>query len=142
MNLIRKKSSIPALALLVMILIQYIPGNIDQAKSMSIPEQGPNELPAVRTFNIVNELPGDAVIVFLKPRALAFYSGRKAAYVARNISQEQLPALFSRMNAHYFLLCHENEEVNDVMLKSFIANNRDKLKLIWQDNYFELYSDL
>ena len=142
LKFVRVKSAVPITVLLIVILLQYIPGNIDQVKSMALPEQGPNEMPAVRTFNYLHNLPGEPVVVFLKPRALSFYSGRKAAYVARNIGLDQLPALFNRMNAHYFLLCHENDEVNDVLLKSFIAGNKEKVKLIWQDNYFELYSDL
>jgi hypothetical protein len=139
---VRVKSPVPIVAFLIVILLQYIPGNIDQAKSMSLPEEGPNEIPAVRTFNYIHNLPGEAIVVFLKPRALSFYSGRKSAYVARNIRLDQLPALFNRMNAHYFLICNENEEVDDVLLKSFIAVNKGKVKLIWKDNYFELYSDL
>ena len=82
------------------------------------------------------------MVVFLKPRALSYYSGRKAAYVARNTRVDQLPELFNRINAHYFLICHENDEVNDVLLKSYIAGNKEKLKLIWSYSYFELYSDL
>ena len=141
-KLVRIKSLVPVIVFLVVILLQYIPGNVDQVKSMSRPEEGPNEIAAVRTFNFIHDLPGDAVVVFLKPRALAYYSGRKAAYVARNISREQLPGLFNRINAHYFLICHENEEVNDVLLKSFVTINKEKLKLIWNDSYFDLYSDL
>jgi len=142
LKLSRVKSSIPVIAFLIIILFQYIPGNIDQVKSMSLPEQGPNGVAATSTFNFIHELPGDAVVVFLKPRALSYYSGRKAAYVTRNTKVEQLPELFSRINAHYFLICHENEEVNDMLLKSFIELNKKKLKRIWHNNYFELYSDL
>jgi len=136
------KSQVPLIALLVVILLQYIPGNIDHARSMSLTEQGPNEMPAARTFNFIRDLPGDAVVVFVKPRALSFYSGRKAAYFIRDIQPEQLPGLFKRMNAHYFLLCNENKKVDDALLRSFIADNNSKLKIIWRDNYFELYTDL
>jgi hypothetical protein len=139
---IRKHSPIPVLILLAVILLQYIPGNIDHVKSMSLPEQGPNEMAAARTFNFIHDLPGDAIVVFAKPRALSFYTGRKAAYVIRNIQTDQLPGLFNRMNAHYFLLCHENKKVNDDLLNSFITGNREKLKIIWRDTNFELYSDL
>lgn len=142
LKLARIKSPLPSIVFLLVILVQYIPGNIDQVKSMNREEEGPNEIPAVRTFNFIHDLPGDAVVVFLKPRALSYYSGRKAAYVARNISVDQLPELFRRINAHYFLICNRNEEVNDVLLKSFVAANREKLKLIWQNVHFELYSDL
>jgi len=142
LNLLRSKSPLPSITLLIVILLQYIPGNIDHVQSMSLPEQGPNELAAVRTFNFIHDLPDDAVVVFLKPRALSFYSGRKSAYFIRNIIPDQLPGLFNRMNAHYFLLCHENKKVNDELLKTFISGNREKLRIIWRDSYFELYTDL
>ena len=99
-------------------------------------------MPAVKTFNFIHDLPGDAIVVFVKPRALSFYSGRKAAYVIRNIQPDKLAGLFKRMNAHYFLLCYENKKVNDDLLHAFISGNREKVKLIWRDNYFELYTDL
>src|SRR6185436_20451292 len=99
----------------------------DHVNSMSHPEQGPNEKAATQTFSFIHELPGDAIVVFAKPRALSYYTGRKAAYFIRNIQIDQLPGLFNRMNAHYFLLCHENKIVNDDLLASFINANRGKL---------------
>ena len=118
MSMAKIKSTKPALIFLMIILIQYTPGIIDQVKSMSVPEQGPQEAPAVEAFGFISrQLSADAVVVFLKPRALSFYSNKRAAYVTRNIKQEELRDSFRRMNAHYFLICNENDEVNDVLLK-------------------------
>ncbi|MEO8085580.1 MAG: glycosyltransferase family 39 protein [Bacteroidota bacterium] len=142
MNRIHLKPSGPAVIFLLVVILQYTPGLIDQVKSMDAPEQGPQEQPAVEAFEYINNLPGDDVVVFLKPRALSFYAGRKAAYVTRNIQPDALKGLFGRLNAHYFLICNENEEVNDMMLKNFIAVHKDDIKLLWQNSFFELYTDL
>jgi hypothetical protein len=99
-------------------------------------------LPAAEAFAYIHNLPGDAVVVFLKPRALSYYSNRKAAYVTRNIPPDQLLDLFRRIHAHYFLLCNENEEVNDVMLKKFLEDNKNEVSMIWQNSLFDLYTDL
>jgi len=142
-NYAKIKSPKPVYVFLLAVLVQYTPGLIDQVNSMDVPEQGPQEPPAVETFDYISQhLPVDAVIVFIKPRALSFYSGKKAAYVARNITSEKLPGLFRRMNAHYFLICNENDEVNDVMLKNFVIENKNELQLIWQNSFFDLYAGL
>lgn len=142
LNMIRINSPVPVVVFLVIVFLQYMPGITDQVKYMHIPEQGPQEKPAVDAFNYISKLPEDAVVVFLKPRALSFYTGKKAAYVARNTQPAQVRGLFARINAHYFLVCNENEEVNDVMLNNFISANKNELKLIYQNNWFDLYTDL
>lgn len=109
---------------------------------MGYSEEGPQETPAAEAFEYISHLPEEAVVVFLKPRALSFYSGKRAAYVTRNVEPEEIRDLFRRMNAHYFLLCSQNEEVNDAILKKFIADHKSELRLIWHNNNFELYSDL
>ena len=136
------KSSLPGITFLLIILLQYTPGIIGQVKSMDYSEEGPQEAPAVEAFEYISHLPEEAIVVFLKPRALSFYSGKSAAYVTRNVKPEEIRDLFNRMNAHYFLLCSRNEEVNDVILKKFIADHKSELRLIWHNNNFELYSDL
>jgi len=141
-NRLNFNATVPAVIFLLIIILQYAPGMIDQVNSMDVAEQGPQEEPARKAFEFINQLPAESVVVFLKPRALSYYSGRRAAYVTRNIRPEELPALFSRLNAHYFLVCNENEEVNDVLLKNFIAENKDHVSRVWQNSYFELYSDL
>ena len=142
MEWLKIKSAKPALIFLAVIILQYFPGIVDQVKSMDLQESGPQRRPAVETFDFIHHLPEDAVVVFLKPRALSFYSGRRAAYVTRSISQEDLPELFNRMHAHYFLVCDESDEVNDVLLKKFVEDHKTELKLIYQDSQFYLYSDL
>ncbi len=143
MNLSKVKSTTPALVFLLIILLQYTPGIIDQVKSMSVSEEGPQEQPAREAFRfIAQQLPADAVIVFLKPRALSFYSGKQTTYAARNIKSDELKNSFSRMNAHYFLICNENDEVNDVLLKKYLLQHKDETHLIYQNQYFDLYDDL
>lgn len=136
------KPTLLATIFLLIVLLQYTPGIINQVKSMDLAEEGPQELPAMEAFQYIKRLPDSAVVVFLKPRALSFYSGKRVAYVMRNVQPDQLPELFARMNAHYFLLSNRNEEVNDVILQKFIADHRDRLKLLWHNVNFNLYSDL
>lgn len=139
----RLSSRFPEIIFLVIILLQYMPGVSDQVSTMDLAEQGPQEKQAVEAFTYIHEkLPADAVVVFIKPRALSFYSGRKAAYVMRNVAADELNAIFRRMNAHFFLLCRENEEVKDVVLEKFISENKDEVRSIWNNEYFNLYSDL
>ncbi len=140
-NRISIKSDGPGIIFLVIVLLQYTPGIVGQVKSMDYAEQGPQEMPAVEAFEYIRHLPDDAVVVFLKPRALSYYSDKHAAYVTRNTRPDEIRELFLRMNAHYFLVCSQNEEVNDVILKKFIEDNKNELKLIWHNSYFELYSD-
>ncbi|CAN5436858.1 hypothetical protein BH11BAC1_BH11BAC1_03230 [soil metagenome] len=142
MHRVHVKPSGPVVIFLLVIILQYTPGIVNQVKSMNIPEQGPQEQPAVEAFEFINHLPGEVVVVFMKPRALSCYSGRRAAYVTRNIQPDALEGIFSRMNAHYFLICKENEEVNDLMLKKFISTHRNDINLVWQNRFFELYTDL
>lgn len=141
-SLAKVKSSVPAAVFLFIILIQYTPGIIGQVKSMDYSEQGPQEAPAVEAFQYIGSMPDDAVVVFLKPRALSYYSGKRAAYVARNVKPEEIRDLFRRMNAHYFLLCSQNEEVYDAILLKFIEAHKSDLRSIWKNESFELYTDL
>ncbi|MCX6274980.1 MAG: phospholipid carrier-dependent glycosyltransferase, partial [Bacteroidetes bacterium] len=141
-SLSKVRSSLPGISFFLIILFQYTPGIIGQVNSMDYSEEGPQEEPAVEAFEYISHLPDEAVVVFLKPRALSFYSGKRAAYVTRNVKPDEIRDLFKRMNAHYFLLCSQNEEVNDVILKKFIVDHKSELKLIWHNNNFELYYDL
>ncbi len=142
MKRVRIKSSAPVLAFLLLVIIQYTPGIIDQVKSMDFIEEGPQEEPTIETFEFISKLPEGSTVVFLKPRALSFYSGRQAAYFTRNIIKDELPALFNRMNAHYFLLCNENEEVFDPVLINYIEEHKHELNEVWKNKYFTLYTDL
>jgi hypothetical protein len=142
MERLKIKPQLPVVTFLLIIILQYTPGIIDQVKSMNVPEQGPQETPSIEAFVYISKLPEDAVVIFLKPRALSFYSGRRAGYVTRNIQPADLKNLFARLHAHYFLICRENDEVNDVLLNNFIAENKNDLKLVWQNSFFDLYSDL
>ena len=141
-SMTKVKSPAPGFAFLLVVLLQYTPGIIGQVKSMDYNEEGPQEALAVEAFEYIRRLPEEAVVVFLKPRALSFYSDKRAAYVPRNVKPDEVRGLFRKMNAHYFLLCSQNEEVNDVILKKFIADYKSELRLIWHNNNFELYSDL
>jgi hypothetical protein len=142
LRIMRVKTAKPMIAFLCVVLLQYIPGVASQMKTMHNPEQGPQGNSAVEAFAYISRLPEGAIVVFIKPRALSYYSGKHAAYVARNIRPAELPGLFRRMNAHYFLLCHENDEVNDVLLEKFVEENKAGLTLTWQNDLFDLYSDV
>ena len=142
LKLFRITSEKPAVTFLCIILIQYTPGLIDHVNSMSIPEEGPQEIAAMEAFDYIRHLPTDAVVVFMKPRALSFYSDRRSAYVQRTTKPQDLEELFTRMNAHYFLVPTKNGKLHDMLLEKFIEDHGDDLKLIYKNSTFNLFTDL
>ena len=60
----------------VLIMLLFMPGLIDIARSGGEPLEGPQQQTAIATFNYISKnVPADAVVVFAKPRALALYAG-------------------------------------------------------------------
>jgi len=102
---------------------------------------GPQHPQAIEAFSCIkNNLPGDAVIEFEKPRALSLYTGRKGFHVNTTLSLDSIKRDLEDAGVSYILEIQEPiEKYVKNNLKLFIEGDSSQVKIIWSNDKFKLY---
>ena len=130
------KRTILTLVLGLFILIPYSFSLANIVKHQNETLKGPQEKESIEAFEYIkNNLPSDAIIAFIKPRALALYTNRQG-YIFRQQKPYQLIDRFKNHDDIYLLL---NSELQDTSLENAIANYPDQVHLIWGNSRYRLY---
>lgn len=91
---------------------------------------------------IQDKLPKDARILARKPTIIALYTGRQAAVWPDPVTDAQLWAFMRRLNIDYIVQNVSNlgERVpSDDPLNTFVARNRSRLEVVFENEWFDLY---
>jgi hypothetical protein len=124
----------------VIILITYlkiIPGYV-------IPEKeepdGPYAAHVVSAFNEIKKVTGDeSRIVFIKPRALARFTGRSSMSAdPRSTAADVFEQLQPLQPTHYLLYTG----LSDPALEYYLMTNRDEIRMVWRDEFFRLFTKI
>jgi len=147
---IKIKTPLKAIILGSIVLIQYYAGINEIINNQNKKQEGPctNESQAVFEY-IKSQTPKDAVIAFIKPRALAFFADRKC--ISNNIVQMNLMLLKQKFDeaevGYYLLYCKKKDELYSSNLESmlnpplekYIEESPEKISLMWSNERFKLY---
>jgi hypothetical protein len=86
------------------------------------------------------ETPGDAVVVFSKPRALSLLAGRRAAASREPADDRELWAFFRHLDASYLVVGPPAaEDTRREELLGFVARNGPNLELQFSNADFHVY---
>jgi hypothetical protein len=136
------KTDLLASIFVSLVFLQNIQGVFQIIQRQNRMEEGPQSPHAQSTLGFIkNDLPEDAVIVFAKPRAISFYTGKKSAALSRRISFVEMHNAFQRTNTHYIMIKANDEEVNDPKLREYVSVYKDELRVLWQNEGFTIYTD-
>jgi hypothetical protein len=123
------------------ILFQYLEGITNLIKQQKDVIYGPQDKDAVEAFNYIKtHIPKNAIIDFMKPRALALYTDRKGYAHSENYTLQELKNKFDEIGVSYVLY---NEPFGwyapDEVLKEYIKVYKDNLILLWNNNMYKIY---
>ena len=122
------------LGLFILIPYSFSIANIIKHQNETL--KGPQEIESVEAFEYIkSNLPSDAIIAFIKPRALALYTNRQA-YIFSQQKPFQLAGKFKNHEDIYLLL---NSELQDASLENAITNYPDQVQLIWSNSKYKLF---
>jgi len=86
------------------VLVLILPGIVDWLTTLER-NDGPESLEGKRILSIVEQkTPKDAVIICAKPRAIQWYTGRRATYLIDGVLPARIDSAFAQLNARY-LIC-------------------------------------
>jgi hypothetical protein len=110
-------------------------------------EEGPHRSESMAMFEyIADHTAGDDVIVFAKPRALALFTGRRAAIFHRTDDDRRLWYFFDRIHATYIVafandrpLADDEERSMAEFLRDFIDRNGPRLESVYANADFRVY---
>jgi 4-amino-4-deoxy-L-arabinose transferase-like glycosyltransferase len=138
-TLIKRKFVIILLGLLV--LIQYKVAIENIIKHQNDILWGPQETSAAEAFSYIkNNIPQNALIDFVKPRALSLYAERNSYHMQIDQSMQNIKDNINIANISYLLYCEEpiNFHPED-SLKKYLSLINNNLVLEWTNNKFNLY---
>lgn len=125
----------------ILILVQYKVGIekiIDQRNDVL---WGPQEENAAEAFDYIkNNIPENALIDFVKPRALALYAERNSYHMEPNQSMQAIKENIDKANISYLL--YTDETINflpEDSLKKFVSLTDNNLVCEWSNSKFSLY---
>lgn len=124
----------------VIILITYlkiIPGYV-------IPEKeepdGPYAAHVASAFSEIRKVTGDdSRIVFIKPRALARFTGRNSLSADPRSTSAEVFEQFLPLQPTHFLLY---TGLSDPALEQYLMTNRDEIRMVWRDEFFRLFTKI
>jgi hypothetical protein len=147
---IKIKTPAKVILLGILLLIQYKYGIDEMNKVRNIKQEGPCSDDSWLVFDFIkNRTPKNAVIAFIKPRALALFTNRKC--IANNISQfgmNPMEQKFEEAGVDYYLLyCRKQneewsillDEMMNLPLEKYIESTPSEISLFWSNERFKLY---
>ncbi len=115
----------------------FLPGIIRTAGASRTLLDGPQQKETQQAFEYIQKnLPDSAVISFVKPRALALYTGHKG--VADPFTTDVTSTYVqNREHSTDFVLVHS--ELTSETVKRYLRVMKDRVSLVWQNKHFRLY---
>lgn len=138
-TLVKRKFVIVLLGLLI--LIQYKVGIESIIKHQKDILWGPQEASAAEAFDYIkNNIPQNALIDFVKPRALALYAERNSYHMQIDQAMQDIKENINTANISYLLYCDDpiNFHPED-SLKKYLSLKDNNLVLEWTNSKFHLY---
>ncbi|MEI6123943.1 MAG: hypothetical protein WCQ95_09985 [Bacteroidota bacterium] len=134
----------------LLVLIQYIYGINQIMRMQNEKQEGPCTADSWGAFDYIkNNTADDAVIAFVKPRALALFTNRRCmANETHQEKQEPLVQKFDEVGVNYYLLyCQKPDEPWSTLLaeminpalEKYIASVPNEISLVWNNPRFKLY---
>jgi hypothetical protein len=131
---LNKRITGAVLAAFLLLQVWMVDSSIIATQDMPLP--GPYDAEAQDAFSKVQALtPSDAVVVFIKPRALALFADRKSLTNAEGQEMSAMLARFKEHNASYYLV---SEEISDASLKDLVKDST-KAEQVWSNSKYALY---
>jgi len=142
----------PAKAILLgsLVLVQYIYGINEIKRSESVIQEGPCVADSWAVFDYIkNQTPPDAVIAFVKPRALVLFTNRKC--ITNNSDQTETATFIRKFDevgvTYYLLYCQKPDEPSggllsemiNLPLQKYIDASPGEISLCWSNQRFKLY---
>jgi hypothetical protein len=115
----------------------YYTGVSTLLKEQSKILQGPQEKEAVEAFDYIKRNTRlDDTIVFIKPRALALYTGRYS-YTNHPVQDStSLEKKIELMKSRFFLL---TSDLDNPSLYNYVKRNSEKMTLLFRNSSYEFY---
>lgn len=137
-----KQYRIVLLLFLGMFLYQPFTMLYDTIKAGTIIPEGPQTPEAQEMIQFVREkTPENAVIVFLKARAMSFYTNRHTTYRLELQNEQANDSMFQRVRVTHLVKCIDpnNSELNNSSFESYFSANEDHYTEIWRNRVFAVY---
>jgi hypothetical protein len=128
-----KKAAVPG----VLVMALFIPGIYSIARSQSNILEGPQRESSIEAFSYIRKnIPPEAVIVFVKPRALALYAGCQGMADPFTTDQTLLHLQVVKANATYLLI---NSTLTEGNMLRYAGAMKNRLTRQWENKEFVLY---
>jgi len=119
----------------IMVLL-FIPGLNDIAASRYSTLDGPQDKETSQAFSyIAKNLPDSSVIVFFKPRALAFYTGKQGYADPFTQDPTVIHVQLVKINADYILI---HNQLTSESMKRYVRVMKTRTTEIWKNRKFRL----
>jgi hypothetical protein len=126
-----------AIAIGILIVFLYLPSVIDTARSGHETLEGPQQGSAISTFNYIRKnVPPEAVVVFVKPRALALYAGCRGVADPFTTDPTSIHVQVMESGASYLLI---NSTITSEPMKMYARVMQSRLTTKWKNKDFTLY---
>lgn len=126
-----------AILMAVFVLFSYQKSWTQIIDSQNVILQGPQEPESIEAFNyIIKNTSPDSRFNFIKPRALALYTGRSAMSHNPKQSIAEIHQGLANNNIQFILL---NNDLSDDMMKAYISFRGSGLVQVWSNSKYFLY---
>ncbi|MBN8693696.1 MAG: hypothetical protein J0L69_10900 [Bacteroidetes bacterium] len=120
----------------ILVLFCYKQPSLQVLSSGNTVLPGPYSYEAAATFLYINEnIPKDASIMFSKPRALTYFTGRKTYVNVEMTAKNVMDKEIEKFKPDYFLV---NLEATDDSSKSYFSRQTPTLDVVFSNNKFIL----
>ncbi len=126
--------------LTVIVFFEYSASIMLIIKKQNTIVKGPQEIEAQEAFAQVQScVPINEIVVFSKPRVLAFYTGRRSFMNNPHADTVSLKKQFSDLNITYFLTYSDpefDEEMGNLALVNYITTQRTRIDTLFMNSKF------
>ncbi|HNX43796.1 MAG TPA: glycosyltransferase family 39 protein [Bacteroidales bacterium] len=121
----------------ILILAFYMPGIRDIISTKYIIMAGPQKAESEQAFDYIREnVPENAVIMFVKPRALSLYAGRAGFADPAETDMTKFHKQVVDAGVNYFLL---NNDISSEASKRYLRVMNERVDSVWSNETFGLY---
>ena len=121
----------------LIILLLFIPGIYNIARSGSNTLEGPQRESSAEAFHYISKnVPAEAVVVFAKPRALALYAGCHSLADPFTTDPVQIHLQVMEARATYLLI---HDKLTEETMKRYSRVMQARLTKLWENKEFVLY---
>lgn len=126
-----------AMTLGLLLMIVFLPGIISIAHAGNKTIDGPQQESSVEAFKYIHKnVPAEAIVVFVKPRALALYSGCQSMADPFTTDLVQINNQVRNARASYLLI---HSKITTESMKQYAGAMRNQLTKKWGNKDFTLY---